>query len=684
MLRGIHKASSTWLGKAVMAVDHGLPRHQLRDLGHRRHFPRDSAATPSPRSATPKFRSNNFASSTMTACSNWDVRSVDRSRPMRRAHCGLDRQILGQLIAETTLDEQAKRLRLGVSEADIAKRITDDPSFRGPSGQFDRSRFEQLIRAGRLHRKPICRRAASRVVAQANCPERQRRNESADDRERPPSISFGTKSARIEYVVLGPAQAGEIPPPTPEELGKYFEERKALFRAPEYRKVTLLRAVAGGYRQAGRGERRGRQDLFRAAQRRATARLKSANCGRSFSQCGRRCGRTRAHRQGRDLRRHRQGTRRKRHRYRARHGRRSRDHRPGDRRRGLRAQAGRSQRAGQRSVRHRAAAGRQDRAGRGEDLRAGRGADQKRDRRRPRQERNRQLCVTRSKMSALPARHWPRPPRNSVSRSTTIEAVDRSGRGPDGKPVAGPAARRPTSINAAFSSDVGVDTEALQLPNGGYLCYDVTGITPSRERTLDEVKDQVAARWRDDEIAKRLQTKADDMLGKLKAGTAFAQAATGSRPEGCRPRPTCSAASQAALCRRRSSMPFSVRQKARPALREGDKRDRAFRLSGDRRDRSRHSMPTRRKARRSMTRCRTPTPTTLSANIIARLENEFGVNVNPAGAEPGHRRRRANSNFDPCRSSRRKPPLPNAMGAAKRRWCGPRWSPTSKRRSRLF
>jgi len=107
-------------------------------------------------------------------------------------------------------------------------------------------------------------------------------------------------------------------------------------------------------------------------------------------------------------------------------------------------------------------------------------------------------------------------------KAVNIEAVDRSGRAPDGKPVEG-LPQTPNVINAAFTSDVGVDTEALQLPSGGYIYFDVTGITPSRERTLDEVKDQVAARWRDNEIAKRLQTKSDELLGKLKAGAAFAQ-----------------------------------------------------------------------------------------------------------------------------------------------------------------
>ena len=110
-------------------------------------------------------------------------------------------------------------------------------------------------------------------------------------------------------------------------------------------------------------------------------------------------------------------------------------------------------------------------------------------------------------------------------KSITFDAIDRAGRGLDGKPIAD-LPKTPDVINAAFTSDIGVDTEALQMPGGGFLWYDVTGITPSRERTLDEVKDQVAARWRDDEIAKRLQAKADDMLGKLKAGTTLAQLAS--------------------------------------------------------------------------------------------------------------------------------------------------------------
>ena len=78
---------------------------------------------------------------------------------------GFDQQILGNLIAETALDERARQLGLGLSDAEVARRITEDPTFRGFTGQFDRSRFEQMIRSGRVHRTALRRRAAQSVDA---------------------------------------------------------------------------------------------------------------------------------------------------------------------------------------------------------------------------------------------------------------------------------------------------------------------------------------------------------------------------------------------------------------------------------------------------------------------------------------------------------------------------------------
>jgi len=79
-------------------------------------------------------------------------------------------------------------------------------------------------------------------------------------------------------------------------------------------------------------------------------------------------------------------------------------------------------------------------------------------------------------------------------------------------------------VSQAFSSDVGVDNDPIQF-NGGYVWYDVLGITPSRERNLEEVKDQVEARWREDQITSRLRTKATEMVQKLGQDGKLADAA---------------------------------------------------------------------------------------------------------------------------------------------------------------
>ena len=107
--------------------------------------------------------------------------------------------------------------------------------------------------------------------------------------------------------------------------------------------------------------------------------------------------------------------------------------------------------------------------------------------------------------------------------AVTIDAVDRSGRLPNGQPASN-VPRGLDVVSQAFNSDVGVDNDPIQF-NGGYVWYDVVAITPSRERSLDEVKDQVEAKWRDDQITSRLRSKATDMVQKLEQGGKLADAA---------------------------------------------------------------------------------------------------------------------------------------------------------------
>jgi len=521
MLRGIHKASSTWLGRGVMAVIMGglVVSFAIWGIGDIfRGFGLNSALKIGNTEITvEQFRQ--YYTERLQQLSRQVGRPIT---PDQARATGIDRQVLSQLVAETTLDQQAKALRLGIGNDEIASRITNDPSFRGLNGLFDRARFVEVIRQagfteGRFveeQRRVILRRQiAFSIGGEFNVPVTAMAALN----------QYQNEKRAIEYLALGPAQAGDIPAPTPELLSKFFEERKVLFRAPEYRKITLLSmspaelakpdAVSDAdaktyYEQHkasyGTPERRELHQIVFPNPEEAAAAHERIVKGASLADLAKE----------RDLK--------------------DSDTDVGvvtkadvidpavaDAAFALKAgevstpvkgrfgivllQVGKIEPGNQKTYEEVAPQIKREIA----EGRAKTEIGNLRDKFDDERAAGSTLAETAKKLGLT---------------SRTIDAVDRSGRGPDGKPIADLPAK-PDAVAAAFASDVGVDNDPLQLPDGSYLWYDVTGITPARDRTLAEVKDKVEARWRDDEVGKRLQAKADDMVGKLKAGTELDQLA---------------------------------------------------------------------------------------------------------------------------------------------------------------
>jgi peptidyl-prolyl cis-trans isomerase D len=106
-----------------------------------------------------------------------------------------------------------------------------------------------------------------------------------------------------------------------------------------------------------------------------------------------------------------------------------------------------------------------------------------------------------------------------------IEAIDRNGKDTSGNPVPD-LPQNADVLSAAFAAEIHGENEPIRVPgNGGYVWFDVDAITPARDVSLDDVKDKVVARWREDEMATRLRAKATELLDKIKAGTSFTDAA---------------------------------------------------------------------------------------------------------------------------------------------------------------
>src|SRR4249919_3778204 len=238
MLRGMRKASSNWLGKIVMATVMGVLIVSFGIWGIAdifKGFGQSTVATVGHSEiSTEQFRR------TYTERLQQIGRQFGRPLTSEQARAfGLDRQVLQQTIAEAALDEEARRLGLGQSDAETMRMIFSDPNFRGVGGAFDPARFQATIRqfgfseqryVAEQRRVGLRRQIAGTVSAGIEPPKTL-----IDALTR-----FQNEQRSIEYIKLDAAQAGTIAPPSPETLAAYFDEHKTQFRAPEYRKLSFV------------------------------------------------------------------------------------------------------------------------------------------------------------------------------------------------------------------------------------------------------------------------------------------------------------------------------------------------------------------------------------------------------------------------------------------------------------
>jgi peptidyl-prolyl cis-trans isomerase D len=107
----------------------------------------------------------------------------------------------------------------------------------------------------------------------------------------------------------------------------------------------------------------------------------------------------------------------------------------------------------------------------------------------------------------------------------TVEAVDRAAQRPDGS-VISDLPQSKELLDAAFETEANIENPPVNIGSTGYVFYEVEGITPARERTLDEVKAKVVADWKEAETGKRLAAKAADAEKRLKDGASLDTLAT--------------------------------------------------------------------------------------------------------------------------------------------------------------
>jgi peptidyl-prolyl cis-trans isomerase D len=434
---------------------------------------------------------------------------------------GLPQQVLSKMLTEATLDQQAKSLGLGISDQDIAKAILTDPNFQGANGQFDRNRFNELIRQNGFTEQGF-------IATQRNVYLRQQLAETVAGQVSAPTAlrdavnRFQNEVRSAEYVTLGAAQAGAIAAPDQATLQKFFDERKAAFRAPEYRKVAILaltpadvakpEAVTDAEAKAaydrslqrfGQPERRSVQQIVFPSMDEAKAASERIKAGTAFDAIveERKLG-------------------------------------PADIDLGIVTKDAIIDPAVADAAFSLAANGVSEPVQGRFGVVLVRVAEVQPAAVKPFEEVAGQLKaeiaaskakndvqdvhdkIEDQRASAKPLAEIAKDQKLTLR---TIDAMDRGGRDKAEKPIALPD--REALVKAVFSSDMGVDNEAISTKDGGYIWFDILGIEPTRERALDEVKPQVEAQWKDEEISNRLADKAQALVKAARGGKTLADIA---------------------------------------------------------------------------------------------------------------------------------------------------------------
>ncbi len=443
--------------------------------------------------------------------------SVDQARQL-----GVDRQVLQRLMSQAALDNQVQAFNLAVPDQAIADRIVSDRIFQDARGQFDRTRFEQVLNNYgyteqsyvAAERRNILRAEIAGIVDKSvSLPDVMIR---AIHRQQ-----YEKRSAK--YFTLPASKAGEIAEPTEAEKKAYYEANKRRFTAPEFRTLAILRLEPSDLantidvdeatlRQAYeerkdnyiKAERRNVQQIVYGSADEAQAALNKINAGASFVDIAAEKGLKEV-----------------------------------DYNLGLVAKS----EIPDASIAEAAFSLEPNRVS--EPVNGALGTallnvtmiepEQVKTFEEAAAELETQIGLERAQEEVSNMHDTVEDARAGGATLSEIaekfnlplinvDAVDRNGLGPEGRAVVDIPATSEV-LQAAFESDVGVENDPINTENEGYVWFDVTEVTPEAVRPFEQVESDIVESWKTEQRNEELFKKAQELADRIKGGTSIEEVA---------------------------------------------------------------------------------------------------------------------------------------------------------------
>jgi peptidyl-prolyl cis-trans isomerase D len=431
---------------------------------------------------------------------------------------GISNQVQGQLVAGVLLDEQARKMSLGLSKDRLAQLAAEDPAFQGANGQFSSAQFDAVLRnAGMTPQNYLDNRA--QVARRQQIVEAVADGIKAPDTLIKAIATYKGESRTIEYVAMPKNFISSVADPSDADLKTYFEANKEVYGAPQYRKVSYVKLEASdianpatvtpeeikaeyekNIARYSTPETRTVEQLSFADETAAKAGLEKLKSGMRFEDLVKAEGKT-----------------------------------MNDVRLGTFPKTALPDQSIAEPISALQANGVSDvlKGTFGPVIVRVTAITPEVVKQLPEVEKEiRENIALAQAANAVADVHDAyensRADGQTMAEAAaaqslkvvTIDAVDQNGRSPDEKDVA----NLPFDENqmaAIFQADVGFDNEPFSLGTNAYLWYDVDSIIPARERPLDEVKAKVIENWKTAELEKQLNAKAEDVRKRVADGTSL-------------------------------------------------------------------------------------------------------------------------------------------------------------------
>lgn len=153
---------------------------------------------------------------------------------------GLYQSTLSALIDRNALLDKADGLSLGVGDASIVAEIHGDPAFQGPTGNFDRLRFESIIRNANFtetryieaRREDMINRQIEESIMAGLDRGHQHMAEAI--------LAYQLETRDVSMILIPNEKIGEAATPSEADLTTFHEENAARFSTPARRSGRVL------------------------------------------------------------------------------------------------------------------------------------------------------------------------------------------------------------------------------------------------------------------------------------------------------------------------------------------------------------------------------------------------------------------------------------------------------------